>query len=293
MSHTTLALAIASLSVLASASPARAQRADAALDVRLDTAAGVAAGPFLAMDLPRVEGSGAALVLAIRMRVHAALDVGVRVPLAATYIQQPAGSYVSESAWGNPEVFVEHAHAFALPRPLLVRARLALGAPLAEHGAGGFMEHRALAVADALLAWRDRELFVPGVVPLTPAVELALPSRRWSAYATLKLPLLVAVTDATPDGSSNALGITSVVGLGARVGITSRLHVAGGAHAAFELVRPLEWIERGSRVQPSAHVELDWRIHGSFSLGVRCIVPVAGPLGGDTFSAGLSIAHTR
>jgi hypothetical protein len=272
--------AIMVAALLAASVPAHAE-----VDMRLGLVGGLTTSPFVTTDLPRTDGNGAVLLLATRVRVRDML-LGARVPIALVHVGQPAGSFVSEAAWGNPELFVERSY-------WRVRARLAVGAPLAEHGSSGLMENRALAIADALLAWRERELFVPGVVPITPAAELAHPFGWWSAHAIVKLPLLVRVSETSGEGTTNPVGVAPVIGLGARADITSRLFVSGGAYAAFELVRPLEWIDHGSRVQTSVNADLLWRIAGDVHLGATVIVPIGGALGGDTIAAGISVGTER
>ncbi|HEU0036228.1 MAG TPA: hypothetical protein VFQ53_36695 [Kofleriaceae bacterium] len=265
---------------------------DVAPEVSFAIVGGVASAPFVAMDFPHVDGSAAAFVLAARAHVRGEVAVGARIPLALVDVGQPAGSYVGQAAWGNPELFVEESFATELGRPVFVRARLAIGAPLAEHGSPGLLENRALAIADAMLAWRDRELFVPGVVPITPAGELALPFGRWSVRAIAKLPVLVRVSSqASGEGASNAVGLAPVLGVGAGAAITSRLQLTAGIHAAFDLVRPLVWVDPASRVQTSMQADLAWHIHGSLRLGATLLVPLGGALGGDTVAAGLSLAH--
>lgn len=294
-----MAIAIASVPLIATSQSARAQPEPASVDAtpaveaRLELVGGIATAPFITMDLPRTSGNGAALLFATRVQVRPSLDIGARVPLALVHVEQPAGSFVSEGAWGNLELFVEHSHAFGSSRPWFVRARLAVGAPLAEHGSSGFMENRALAIADALLAWRERELFVPGVVPITPAAELALPFQRWSAHATLEVPVLVRVSHVTAEGTTHAVGLAPVLGLGARADITSRLHVSAGAYAVFDLVPPMVWAEQRSHVQASANADLAWRVADGIRLGATVLVPLGGVLGGDTIAAGISLTHTR
>ncbi len=303
MRATSLVIACVSVSVCAMGTSAHAQgvatRASAPLhdepaaEISLAVLGGAATAPFVTMDFPLVDGGGAAVLVATRVRVRPRLAVGARVPLALVNVGQPAGSYVAEAAWGNPELFVERAYLPDVSRPLFVRARLAVGAPLAEYGSNGLMENRALAITDAVLAWRERELFIPGVVPITPAGEVTLPFRRWSAHAIVKMPVLVRVSDASGEGTTNAVGLTPVLGLEARAEITSRAHVTGGVHGAFELVRPLVWMDERSRVQTILHADFAWRITAGFGLGVSVLVPVGGPLGGETFAAGISLTYAR
>ncbi len=274
------------LLLLAASSSARAES-----EVRLDTLGGVATAPFITSDLPRTSGNGAVLLLGTRLRVRPMLDIGVRLPLALIHVEQPAGSFVSEAAWGNPELFVEHAHALDVSRPMLLRTRMAIGAPLAEHGSNGLMENRALAIADALLGWREHALFVPGVVPITPSAELAIPFRRWSPFATLDVPLLVRVSDAMADDAANAIGVAPVLGLGARAIVTSWLRATAGTYAVFDIARPLAYVDRASRVQVTMHADLAFSIGAGIHLGVTVLVPLGGPLGGETVAAGLSLAR--
>ena len=258
-----------------------------ALDVDLQFRAGVTSAPFITMELPHVDGYGAVLVLAARVRVRPSLHIEARVPLALVNVEQPAGSFVGEAAWGNPELALARDFSFQRgSRTLLARARLAVGAPLAEHGSAGLMENRALAIADALFAWRERELFVPTVLPITPAGELALPFDRWSAHAAIKMPLLVA-------GDANPVALTPVLGVRARAAITGSLDIAAGANVAFELVRPIEWIDEHSRIQTSADLDLTWQMTTNFRLGAMFSLPLGGALGGETFAGGLYVTMRR
>ena len=288
--HRSIALAIVTAlatTELAYAQPVATEASP--LDISLQLHGGATTAPFTATELPRVNGHGIALLFAARVRVQPLLYVGARVPLALINVGQPAGSYVAEAAWGNPELLVEREFSFeAGARSVFARARLAVGVPLAEHGSAGLMENRALAVADALFAWRERELFVPGVVPVTPAGELAMPFDRWSAHAMVKLPVLIRVSEVT---STNAIGLTPVLALGAHAAITRKLEASGGVDGAFDLMRPVEWVGDGSRVQLSAHAGLVWRIAGGFRLGATFLLPLGGALGGETLAGGITLAQ--
>ena len=240
--------AIAMLVLLAAPTVAAAQTS---ADLSLRLRGGAATAPFATTELPEAKGQGMVVVLSGRGRVLPFTWVGARVPLALVSVAQPAGSYVAEAAWGNPELYTERELVLRRDDALTLAAnvRLAVGLPLAERGSpNGLMAHRALAIADALGGWRDRELFVAGVVPVGVSGQLTLSSARWSVGASAKLPLLFRVSDADLP-RTRAVGVTPALGANASAWVSGSFGLSLDLHAAFDAVALVVWARDVSRAQ--------------------------------------------
>ena len=260
--------------------------------------------PFYTTAFPQAsarDGQATTTVIAGHLQLAPALWIGVRVPIAATRVEQPAGAHLDEAAWGNPELYGEHHTAFGSPDRVHLRstARLALGLPVAEHGpASSLMENRALAIADALEGWAERELFTPGVLPVTASGRLDLVRSPWVFSAGAKLPLLVRVSEAdlSEESTTRALGFAPLVEARATVWPWRSFGASLGGHAVIDAIAATE---PARRVGPTGIVQLVleprllFPIRSHFLLIADFVVPVGGPLGGGTnFAFGLHVfAH--
>jgi len=249
--------------------------------------------PFYTTAFPTAsarDGEAATTVIAGRVQLEPELWIGVRVPVVATRVEQPAGVRLDEAAWGNPELYGEHQRVFGPPDRLHLRsiARLALGLPLAEHGtASSLMENRALAIADALAGWGERELYTPGVLPVTASGRVDVVLSPWVFSAGAKLPILVRVSDADlpEETTKRALGFAPLVEARATVWPWRSFGASLGGHVVIDALAAAEAPRRvgsGGIVQPVLEPRLLVPIHSHFLLVADFVVPLGGPLGGGT-----------
>lgn len=259
---------------------------------------GVTDAPFYSAELPEVKGHALVALLSGYARVGGDYAVGLRVPLSGASVAQPAGVYVDEAAWGNPELWAERRWSFSVGGGLRLRAtgRFAVGTPLADRGpAGSLLENRALEIASALEGYREQELYLPGVLPLAASAQVELCSSRWAAVASVKLPLLIRVSDAGYSDRStlHPLGTAPVLGLQGTAWVTPRFGISVAGHLVINAVPPVEPARAAggsSVVQVVLAPALQVGLGAHVLLRVDVVAPVAGPLGGTTFAGGL---HTE
>lgn len=269
-------------------------RAGLALHQRI----GEAIAPFHATAFPQAssrDGQAATSVFTGYFQPAADLWIGVRVPIAAVAVEQPAGAHIDEAAWGNPELYGEHRSlrwSDARLR-LFSAARVSVGLPLAEHGpAGSLMQSRALAVADALQGWADQELFTPGVFPLAASGRLDLALSRWVFSAGAKLPLFIRVSDADlpEESTTNAVGFAPLVEARASVWPWRSVGLSLGGHAVFNalpVTEPPPGADSPGVVQLVVEPRLLFAIRSHFLLTVDAVIPAGGALGGNTAAFGM------
>lgn len=251
----------------------------------------VASAPFDVQTLSEAKGQALSFVTDVWYELRDETWLGLRLPLVAASVRQPAGSYLDEAAWGNPELRL--ARRFTLILRSAVRLRLTLGGgvgiPLAEHDRS-LMPNRALAIANAGEGFAEPELFTPGELPLTPFAHLDYTSRSFRALALLKIPLLLRVSDADlPPGQSEprAFALSSLLTLEASYTFTRHLGVA----LASQLT--LEGLPASAHVRSVPALQLMFRGSPYYELGERGRVlidvqaPVGGALGGTTFALGV------
>lgn len=203
--------------------------------------------------------------------------VGLRLPVVAGSVAQPAGSYIDEAAWGNPEVRT------AIPVMLVdehrQKLRLTLGggvgAPLAEH-APSPLPDRALAIANGIEGLAEPELFRPRSLPVTPFLQLDAVRRRLSASATLKVPVLAGV-------SERGLRVAVVLQTEGTVAITRGFGLSLAPQVVMD-GSPVQLLLRGG---PFFGIS-DW---GRIAVDVQA--PIGGSLGGSTVGAGVRLGVTR
>jgi len=250
----------------------------------------VASAPFDVRTLSEAKGQALSFVTDAWYELQRETWLGLRLPLVAASVRQPAGSYLDETAWGNPELRL--ARRFSLNRRSETALELTLGGgvgiPLAEHDRS-LMPNRALAIANAGEGFAEPELFTPGALPLTPFVRLDYTSRGFRALTLLKLPALFRVSDAdlpAIQSEPHAFALSSVLALEAGYNFTRRLGLALAAQLAVEVLPPSDHV----RSVPAWQLML--RGSPYFELGERITVlidvqaPVGGALGGTTFAVG-------
>lgn len=163
---------VAACGVAAATGRAGAQSLDLTLLARF----GGATTPFATAELPEANGHGMVAVVSGRVRFSPFVRVGARLPLAVLNVAQPAGSFVGETAWGNPELYVERELALRvadLPgtRAVGVAPVLAAGGKVWATGSLGLaLDVHAELDAVAPVSWAR------GVSPLQLAVQ---PGLRW------------------------------------------------------------------------------------------------------------------
>jgi hypothetical protein len=251
---------------------------------------GASAAPFALERSRRLTGHALVLTFEAGWRPIESVRVGARVPLVLASVAQPAGSYVDEAAFGNPELSGSYAFDAWSDDDLTLELEgsLALGLPLAEHDAEQ-IDASALAIGDALHGYAEPTLFTPDVVPVSLAATARLGSERWAASATLRLPVLFRFDDEWPPNTR-----TRTVGFSPALAIDGLYWFVPwfGAGASAWLVLPLVRVAESAaeRVQVSVAPAVVFRIAARLDLRARFLVPLGGPLGGSTYSGALTAA---
>ncbi len=174
---------LASVVVLASS----AASAEPVLEGFVHTRVGRAVAPFHldAIPIARSEITQAvSFVVGGRWRIRDNVVLGFRIPTAPSLVEQPGGSYIDDKTFGNPEISALRQGDPRSYRGVQLRgsAGLAIGVPIAGHGPNGLLtKNRALAISSAIEGWSNQALYVPSVIPITPAA--ALHARRRDALA--------------------------------------------------------------------------------------------------------------
>jgi hypothetical protein len=263
---------------------------------------GAASAPFYTAAQSEVETEltqARSLIIGGHFRIAPRLTVGARLPVAASSLRQPGGSYVDDKALGNPELFIED-RSFALARGRMSARgaiRLAAGLPLADHGeVGSLNENRALALSDALDGWRNPELFGAGVIPLTLSGRLAIAASPWRLDLRTKLSVAVRLHDASlpAEAKTRPIGITPHLELRGSWWPWPWLGAGAGVYSAAQLPAAVA-TPGNSRRSGSLDVGLEPRIVlalDSITVTADLSLPVVGPLD-DTIAAGLAVAYHR
>ena len=272
----------------------RALAADSAheFEANLALQLGVATTPFYTAEYPRAEGRGGALVFGGAWHAAHGISVGLGVPLVLVRLTEPAGVDRYEPAWGNPFFSVEGKLPFERRPEGSVEGvlRLGIGAPLADYGPPGTLsKSRALAVADGIRGWQDRELFAAGVLPFTVTAGVLLEHGIFRGVGSIKFAPMVRINDADlPEGTPRPFAFSMLaaasgtvwpvpeLGVGARASLLiDAVPQAGTADEALQFVMtPLASFRLGSHVQ----------------LGAEFVIPIAGPLGGNAVGFGARAA---
>jgi hypothetical protein len=150
--------------------------------------------------------------------------------------------------------------------------------PSAEHGSkAALLNNRALALGNALNGGKDSARLTPGVTGLQLGASLEHTQRPFDFRASIELPLLLRVSDASlpEETETHPIAILPALDLRAAWWITASFAASLGAGLITE---PL--------VEPGLHLQLGRHV----ALGLDGSIPVGGNLGGDAWSIGL---HAR
>ncbi|HET9930319.1 MAG TPA: hypothetical protein VFQ35_06520 [Polyangiaceae bacterium] len=275
--------------VVALAFPARAAAEDERLVLSVEARVGTATAPYVTRFFPEVSGYGVALQAFAFWRPASLVGLWFRAPYALMRVEQPAGAFYDEAAFGNPELGVR------VERPLLAvdasdgRAGLdfSIGLPLAEHDSrDSQLEGRALTLANAFSGLSEPELYTPGVVALTPSAFATLRWSRLSLRGALKIPLLARVSRASlpSDANARSFGMASVVevagtvspltwlslSLAPRLTVRERAVVTDGAGPANFLVSGVVGVapSKGFSAALSAHVPVAGSLRSTLAGGL-------------------------
>jgi hypothetical protein len=288
-----LAGAALGLALVAAVSPAPAEPAarldpapvpEPAIDATVHARIGSIAAPFYTPGIPEVrsEFQAYALVAEVGYAVRRGWRVGARLPIATSSIEQPAGSYTAAYTVGNVELHGQRA--LASP-PWLSRldVRVAVGAPLARYGGATLVRARVLAASDALEGWRDRELWTPGVLPVTASAIAGITRPRWSAETRLEIPALLRLPGAPEEMSTSPLGV--VPNAAARVAWRPRgwIEIGVAGHVVALVPAPSTSprdVGRSGRVQLGLTPMVAVRT-GSVALELDAVIAAGGPLAGS------------
>jgi len=254
---------------------------------------GSVTAPFYtsAQPIVRSELQAYSLILDGWYRVRMQWSIGLRVPIATSSVEEPAGSYTADYTLGNPLAYVEYDR--RLPHSMVGRARASLGLPLAGSGdAPSLVRNRVVAASDALEGWRSTELYQPGTLPLVLEAMVDRVRPAWRARARVKLATLVRVTDANlpDDADPQPLGIVPSTELEIGWRVRRWLCLGLGVHAvvlAIPPVEPIRDIGRSGRVQFGVVPQLEI-VRGRAAFTLDVLVALAGPL--DSVGLGASIA---
>lgn len=251
---------------------------------------GVATAPFEVRPLAQAKGQAFSFVTGGWLRIDDVGWVGLRLPVVAGSVAQPAGSYVDEAAWGNPEL--RAATRLALVDRDGLRLRLAAGAgvgvPLAEH-ATSLLPNRVLAVANGIEGLAEPELFRPGRLPVTAFGQVDAVSGRWRILGMLKVPVLVRVSGADlPSGESEsrAAGVAAVARVEGRVSITRAFGLALSPQVFVDVLPAAVHVRETAPVQLLLRGGPFFQVSSWGSIAIDVQAPLGGPLGGSTIGGG-------
>jgi hypothetical protein len=276
------------VAISAVAIDASAETGDASVDATARL--GVTKAPFEAPGLPEAKGHGLVLLVEGSYAVAPGFVAGLRIPAVLVSVAQPAGSYADRAALGNPQLRVTR-QAFHR-RSISVVAGLELGAPLAGHD-HDLMPNRALAIADGIEGHAAPELFAPGMLPIVGLGELAFASAPWTVDVSIRLPLLVRVSDASmPSATTNAVGFAAILSARAQRRLTGRLAAAISSQVAADVAPAHESTRDRGRVQDLERLGLTIRLGRRSELAITFQAAIGGDLGGSTFGGGVGMSST-
>jgi hypothetical protein len=255
---------------------------------------GVASAPFDLRTLSEAKGQAFSFTSDAWYELRAETWIGLRLPLVAASVRQPAGSYLDEAAWGNLEL--RFAQRFTLMQERARALRLTLGGgigiPLAEHDSS-LMPNRALAIANAAQGFAEPELFTPGELPFTPFAQTDFTSGHFRALALLKLPVLLRVSDADlPPTQSNPhrLALTPVLQIEARYSLSRHFGVAFAPQLTLDALPPSEHLRHVPALQLLVRAGPYFELGNRGTLALDLQAPIAGSLGGSTVALGVRSA---
>jgi hypothetical protein len=187
--------------------------------IELGSDMGLARTPFPSPDARESSGLLTSLSLRGRDWITPSLGAQLRLTLILAGVDLPAGAVRPDTTWGHPEAsLIWRAYHDGATTALV---RIGLAAPIGSSGEAALgrrpFANQSLLLADALRAWRDRELFAPGRLAMTPSARAEFARGRLAGFGEIKAPLMLAVRrgDRAPGVDVNALAISTAVGLGA------------------------------------------------------------------------------
>jgi hypothetical protein len=254
---------------------------------------GLATAPFAVRALPEAKGQALTFLVDGERHLIGNLWLGLRLPLVVASIEQPAGSYVDATAWGNPSLRVtRHSDARRLgPFSILVDIGGEVAAPLARHSRS-LLPNRALAIANGIEGQTEPGLFTPGVLPATGFAQVTFVSTRWCASSTVSLPLLMRVSDAdlpAGDSQTRSLGFTPVLAIQGAGLLVRSFGVALVAAVAFDLRPPVVEVRAVPLAQLLVRASPFFRLGREALLLVDLQAPLGGALGGTAAALGLRV----
>jgi len=280
--------ALVIVAISAAALDASADTGDASVDAT--ALFGVTTAPFEAPGLPEAKGHGLVFVVEGSYAVAPRYVAGLRIPAVLVSVAQPAGSYADRAALGNPQLRVTRR---AFDRgSIAVVGGLELGVPLAGHD-DELMPNRALAIADAIEGRAAPELFVPGVLPIAMLGELAFAAAPWTGDVSIRLPVLVRVSDADmPSATTNPVGFAAVLSARAQRRLTRSLAASISTQVVADVAPVYEPTPDRGRVQDLERLGLTIRLRRRTELTVAFQAAIGGDLGGSTFGGGVRVSST-
>lgn len=199
----------------AHAQPALAER----LRVELGSDMGLARTPSPSLDARESSGLLTALSLGGRGWITPTLGAQLRLTLILGDVDLPAGAVRPDTTWGHPEAsLIWRAFDDGATTGL---ARVGVAAPLGTSDDAALgrrpFDNQSLLLAGALRGWRDRELFAPGRLAVTPSARADTTRGRFTGFGEIKVPLMLAVRrgDQDPRVDVNSLAVSTVLGVGA------------------------------------------------------------------------------
>lgn len=269
---------------------------DAKVEARALATMSLARTPYPSPDAREISGLLTTLLVDVRATVAPTVAVGFRWPLVLADVDLPAGAARPTNTWAHPEG--------ALSWRFLARdgwlatlggavAVPVLGDDEAALGRRPF-DNQALFLASAQTGWRERDLFAPGRLALTPSAEVALTRGRFVAFAHLDLPFLLALRRGSSDDRVRVRTLAGSAALGAGVAASflERLtfHVA-----PWVVVDALPAAEIKGEPPPRWALSLATaariRVRGPLTAEVGSTIFVAGALSGlPSFTLGLGAA---
>lgn len=269
----------------------RASAQEPRVSSSLSSRVGLVKAPFVTAVFPEVSGFGLLLMGDVGVRISALDWLSLRLPLGIVRLDFPARAQVAETALGNLELALEHPVQLRPSTRLWLQAALLV--PSAQQGrTNSLLDNRALALANALNAGQDSALLTPGVTGVRLAASVEHSLRPFEFRASLDLPLLVRVSDASlPLGTeTHTLGLVPALELRAAWWMTASFGASLGAGLVTEPWRvqePARERDRARRLQPLVEPALHAQLGKHVALALEGCVPVGGSLGGEAWSLGL------
>lgn len=250
----------------------------------LEAQMGLSRSPYPSPQENQVSG----LLTTFRLQAAAALSdqiaLELRVALAVAGVDLPAGGVRPNSAWAHPELAAVGGIHDAPSSVLQVRLGLAVPFGTADDASLSRrpFQNQSLVLAAAQAGWRDRELFAPGRMALTPAFLARGQRGLLSAFALLKVPLMLAVKrdTATTEPRVRVSSLAASVALGAGASLSfGRVNAGLASWVVLDLVPAAEVLgRRDSRAALSLVPEVKMRLTEGLVVATNATVFLAGAI---------------